>query len=154
VLLAIVIGGWIAVEAVRAYPNHMSYMNQLAGRAPHWWYLSDSNLEWGEDLRALALYLRAHGETSVRDGTLGGFFTLHYYNIVRVDALDPGESPQPTHYTAVGASYLNGSTVPAYDKNGRPVTDQERVNSFAEYRNRVPEAILGGSIYVFRENKP
>jgi hypothetical protein len=29
----------------------------VAWRRPHWYYLTDSNVEWGDDARALALYL-------------------------------------------------------------------------------------------------
>src|SRR5947207_15490393 len=105
---------WIGVEAVRAFPNHISYMNQLASRAPHWWYLSDSNVEWGDDLKATAAYLHARGEDRVTDATLGGFFLLHHYGINRVDALDPNfNAAAAPRYIAVGASYMNGSTIPA-----------------------------------------
>src|SRR5262249_28842026 len=137
--------------AVRAYPDHMSYMNQLAGRVPHWWYLSDSNVEWGDDLRSLAVYLQARGVTRVRDATLGGFFLLHYYGIDRVDALSSNSSKEL--YTAVGASYLNGSVVPRRTPEGRELPESERINSFASYRNRLPEAVFGGSIFLFREDQ-
>jgi 4-amino-4-deoxy-L-arabinose transferase-like glycosyltransferase len=46
--------GWMSVEILRAYPDYIPYMNQLASGHPRWWYLSDSNVEWGDDLRALA----------------------------------------------------------------------------------------------------
>src|ERR1043166_9703073 len=84
---------WVVVEAVRAYPDHMSYMNQLASARPHWWYLSDSNVEWGDDVRDLAAYLRARGETRVRGAFLGGFLTLHHYGVEYLNLLpeDPAE---------------------------------------------------------------
>jgi hypothetical protein len=149
---AVALVGWMCVEAVRAFPDHLSYMNQLASARPHWWYLSDSNVEWGDDVRALAEYLRARGETSVRGGFLGGFLVLHHYGVGYEDALAPHAegSPRP-RYTAVGASFLNGSTVPGYEREGRDVTEEERVNAFDEYRRRTPEKIFGGSIYLFRE---
>jgi len=34
---------------------------------------------------------------------------------------------------------------------GRQLSDRERVDLFDAYRRRQPEAIIGGSIYVFRE---
>lgn len=140
---------WTLVEAVRAYPNHMSYMNQLAGRAPHWWYLSDSNVEWGDDARGLAEFLRARGETSVGQAFLGGYFILPYYGIQPADgfATDGGAHPR---YIAIGASFLNGSTVPGGPPGSGRDTDERRVNFFDEYRHRQPEAIIGDSIYVFR----
>ena len=142
--------GWMCVEAARAYPDHMTYMNQLASGAPRWWYLSDSNVEWGDDTRALAEYLRSKGETKVRAMFLGGFLTLHHYGVAYLDALATPKGA--TRYTAVGASFLNGSTVPGYERGGRPATEEERVNAFDEYRRRTPERVFGGSIYLFRED--
>jgi 4-amino-4-deoxy-L-arabinose transferase-like glycosyltransferase len=145
--------GWMCVEAVRAFPDHMTYMNQLASRAPHWWYLSDSNVEWGDDVRALGEYLHARGETHVRAMTLSGFLTLHHYGVSYLDALAVPKGPPP-RYTAVGASFINGSTVPEHLRGERPATEEERINTFDEYRRRTPEKIFGGSIYLFREDGP
>jgi 4-amino-4-deoxy-L-arabinose transferase-like glycosyltransferase len=152
VFVAALLLGWIGVEAVRAYPDQMSYMNQLASREPRWHYLSDSNVEWGDDVRALAEYLRARGETRVRAATLAGDHMLPCYGIENLNLVTPVavEWP-PTRYVAVGASYLNGSTVPPGVIRGRTLTEAERVNYFDAYRRRTPEAVIGGSIYVFRE---
>lgn len=142
---------WTGIEAVRAFPNHVSYMNQLASGAPHWWYLSDSNVEWGDDVRGLALYLQQHGERRVADATLGGFGILRFYGIDRVDPLakqtENAESPK---YLAIGASFLNGSAVPEGPPGSGRDTMESRVNYFAAYRQQTPEAVIGGSIYVFR----
>jgi hypothetical protein len=131
----------------------MSYMNQLAYKQPHWWYLSDSNVEWGDDVRDLAEYLRSKGETKVRAMTLGGFLTLHHYGVDYLDALAVPKGPPP-RYTAVGASFLNGSTVPDSAGTWKPANDEERINVFDEYRRRTPERVFGGSIYLFREDAP
>ena len=152
-VLAFALLAWVCVEAARAFPDHMSYMNQLAYAKPHWWYLSDSNVEWGDDVRDLAEYLRSKGETKVRAMTLGGFLTLHHYGVDYLDALAVPKGPPP-RYTAIGASFLNGSTVPDNAGKWKPATDAERVNVFDEYRRRTPEKIFGGSIYLFREDGP
>lgn len=143
--------GWILFEAIRAYPNHISYMNQVASRAPHWWYLSDSNVEWGDDLHALAQYLQQKGERRVQDATLGGFGILRFYGIEGADAFstDPPDANSP-RYLAIGASFLNGSAIPAGPSESKREEVMKRVNFFEEYRHRVPEAIIGDSIYVFR----
>lgn len=142
---------WIAFEAVRAYPNHMSYMNQLTSARPRWWYLSDSNVEWGDDARELALYLHARGETRVRSAFLGDFLTLHHYGIERVNMMSPdAQNLEPTRYAAIGASFLNGSTVPETLSHIHWSNDAERVNFFDAYRHRTPEALIGNSIYLYR----
>jgi hypothetical protein len=141
---------WMCFEAGRIYPHYMPYMNQLAFARPHWWYLSDSNVEWGDDSKALAFWLKARGESRVRGLLLGCFATLDFYQINYVDALST-TAEQPPRYTALGASFLNGSTVPPYDIDGQRVSDDTRVNTFDSYRNRKPEVIIGNSIYVYRD---
>ena len=135
---------WVGVEAVRAYPDHMSYTNPLASPRPPWYYLSDSNLEWGDDVRELARYLHARGETRVRTALLGEHM-IYNYGINNVSLVGP-EAPSPPlpRYVAIGASFLNGSTVPGH-VGGRQLRHEERVNLFDAYRRRPPEAIIGGS---------
>ena len=140
---------WMSWEAIRTYPNYMPYMNQFASSRPHWWYLSDSNVEWGEAVKELAEYLKARGETRTRGLLLGGYMTLGFYGVEYLDAVAP--APQnPPRYLALGASFLNGSTVPGYDIDGKRVSETVRVNTFDAFRYRTPEAIIGDSIYVFR----
>ncbi len=144
-LVAFALVAWCAFIGVRNYPDYMPYMNGFASRHPPWWYLSDSNVEWGDDVRGLAGYLQARGETEVRAALLGGFLTLQFYGIGYVDALADGPLPE-TRYVALGASFLNGSTVPESPQRN----ESERVNRFDAFRHRPPEAVIGGSIYVFR----
>jgi 4-amino-4-deoxy-L-arabinose transferase-like glycosyltransferase len=141
---------WTAAEAARAYPDHMSYVNQLAHPEPRWWYLSDSNVEWGDDVRALALYLRGRGEERVGAALLG-WQLLELYGVEPADVfVPPGEEPDDTRYVAIGASLLNGSTVPGVFEDGTELTEEQRVNYFDSYRRRAPEKVFGGSIYLYR----
>ena len=143
---------WVVFEAARAYPHYIPYMNQLAWRRPHWYYLTDSNVEWGDDVKELALYLRARGETRVTGALLdGGTFNeegtpyvrnLEHYGVEYVNLVAPGDSPPETRYVAVGASYLNGAFL-----LGVPVPQRLKV---IEYRRRTPEAVFGNSIYLYR----
>jgi hypothetical protein len=130
----------------RAYPNYLSYMNPLACCQPPWYYLSDSNVEWGQDVGALASYLQARGETAVREAIVTPE-TLTYAGITPLDLFDPATaSAPPTRYIAVGASFLNGSVIDmAHPQNGP--------DRLAEYRNLVPETVFGGSIYLYRSDR-
>jgi hypothetical protein len=144
--------GWMAVEALRAYPNYLPYMNQLATSHPHWWYLSDSNVEWGEDNAALAEYLHARGETEVTGALSGGWGSLQQQGITYHEIFPkPGVTVPDTRYVAIGASFLNGSTIyVSADENGKSLSDEQRINFLAAFRTRLPEAVLGNTIYVFR----
>jgi len=154
-LAAIALLAWTGIETVRAYPNHVSYLNQFASARPHWWYLSDSNVEWGDDARGVGLYLRERGETRVRSQFLGDFIMLHHYGVQPLTLANAeGREPEHTRYVAIGASFLNGSTVPEVLKiQGRWATESERQNFFDAYRRRTPEAIIGGSIYLYRDDQ-
>jgi 4-amino-4-deoxy-L-arabinose transferase-like glycosyltransferase len=152
VALVVLAFGWMTAEALRAYPDYIPYMNQLASTHPHWWYLSDSNVEWGDDARALAEYLHARGETDVRGAISGGWGTLAQYGIAYHEIFPrPGVQIPKTRYVAIGASFLNGSTILVFaDENGHLIPDDKRVNYLAAYRTRQPEAVLGNSTYVYR----
>jgi hypothetical protein len=154
IAVLVVLLGWMTFEAVRTFPDYTPYMNQLASRHPRWYYLSDSNVEWGDDVGALAAYLKARGETKVGAALAAGWSTLRLYDVEYLDltSLPPGSTPE-TRYVAIGASELNGSTVFMSQINGVPISQEQRVNFFASYRNRKPEAVFGGSIYLYREKE-
>ena len=141
-IVALTLGGMF-VGTARAYPDYLSYMNPLACCRPHWYYLSDSNVEWGQDVGALASYLRARGETRVREAIVTPE-TLTYAGITPLDLFDPvTTSAPPTRYIAIGASFFNGSVIDMTHPQSSP-------DILAEYRNLTPEAVFGGSIYLYR----
>ena len=154
-LVAAALVAWVVLEAARAYPHYIPYMNQLAWRRPHWYYLTDSNVEWGDDAKELGLYLRARGETRVTAALLDGanfdeqsipyVRTLDHYGVEQLNLVSADEAdlaPPQTRYVAVGASYLNGAFLLAV-----PVPQRFKVLA---YRQRTPEAVFGNSIYLYR----
>ena len=132
---------WLAIEAARAHPNYLVYLNQLA-RGPGWHYLSDSNVEWGDDTEALAAYLHAQGETAVHAAVAGSRDTLGLFGVEYRDYFSLDNADASTRYLAIGASFLNGSTVPSSQ-------DELRPDYFATYRYRQPVAIFGQAIYLY-----
>lgn len=53
------------IEASSAYPNYLAYFNPLAGPADkRWKHLVDSSLDWGQDLPALAEWLKQNRQAS------------------------------------------------------------------------------------------
>ncbi len=82
----------------------------------------------------------------------GGWGSLAQYGINYQDIFPrPGAAVPDTRYVAIGASFLNGSTIYiGADKDGKMISDQQRVDYLAAYRTRQPEAILGNTIYVYR----
>jgi len=150
-VLTILLFSWMVVITFRAYPDYIPYTNCLSLGRPGWQLLSDSNVEWGDDVGALAEYLLAHGETKIR-GALSGGATLENYGVQLVDFPPPEKELSDTRYVAVGAAFLNGSTIPGglRDQGGRVVTEEQRHNFLSKYRTDTPEAIFGKSIYLYR----
>jgi hypothetical protein len=90
----------------------------------------------------------------VRAAFLGGSVVLPLYGVDYVDLLSPpGVTLEDTRYVALGASYLNGSTVPGWSEGSGRETEAQRQNYFARYRDRKPEAVFGNSIYLYREHE-
>ena len=106
-------------------------------------------MEWGDDVQDLAAYLKSRGITRIRGALLGGWLSMSYLGVEYLNLFAEGEPPE-TDYVAIGASFLNGSTVPFGGPNSGRDTDEQRANYFAAYRTRVPEAIFGRSIYLYR----
>ena len=138
--------GVLALETVLIFPHYISYVNQFKGRSPGWRYLSDSNVEWGDAVPELVEYLKARNTNRVAGALLGGNMTLHFYDVEFTYLYGSSEK---TRYVALGASFLNGSTVEYGDAASGRGTESERVNFFNAYRNRKPVAVFGNSIYLF-----
>jgi hypothetical protein len=152
VLVAILFGSML-FEAARTYPHYLSFTNQLTLGKSNWQVLSDSNVEWGEDIGALARYLHERGETTVTATLSAGWMTPELHGLNVVDYPPPDMQSARTRYVAIGASYLNGSIVPGdlLNDHGEPLTEDQRVNYFARYRTLAPEKVFGKSIYLFRK---
>ena len=141
--------GFLALEAFLVFPHYISYVNQFKGGNASWRYLSDSNVEWGDAVPELVEYLKARNTNRVAGALLGGNMTLHFYGIEFTDMYGP---PPNTRYVALGASFLNGSTVEYGDIASGRGTEAERVNFFRTYRSREPVAVFGNSIYLFENS--
>lgn len=52
---------WLAVESAWLHPSYLAYFNQVVGGPSQGWRVAvDSNLDWGQDLTALAEFERDH----------------------------------------------------------------------------------------------
>lgn len=151
VALAVVLLAPSLAIAILSFPNYLTYFSPLAGGAEHGWQrLSDSNVETGQEVKALAKYLKARGQNRVTGMMVGGEF-LRFYGVELDDFAgweedddedeDEAEdsSAPDTEYVAIGAWYLSEIDL----------TDKQR-QIIETYRNQKPEAMVGDSIFVFR----
>jgi hypothetical protein len=143
-VLAAGLGMSLAIESCSAWPNYIAFLNAPAGGWRGGVYkLSDSNLDWGQDLLLLADWQKAHPEKLLY---LCYFGTADpdYYKIKRIDL--PGGYvlasqvgwPQAPGILAFSATDLQGTYM------GKEMREQ-----YAPLRKLEPREILGGTIYLF-----
>lgn len=62
IFIAVALLAWHGVSAARAYPVDLAYSNELWGGPDNTYkYLSDSNTDWGQQLKAVKQYVDARG---------------------------------------------------------------------------------------------
>jgi hypothetical protein len=90
---------WHGVEAVRVFPDHLTYFNQAAGGpAGGYRWLRDSNIDWGQDLKGLGRFVREQGYEEVVLMYYGSADPA-YYGIPAVEAVPADyERPRATVY--------------------------------------------------------
>lgn len=133
----------LAVETFCAYPDFIPFFNVAAGGARGGLgLLSDSNVDWGQDLPDLAAWQRQNPNYQLYLSYFGSadprYYHIHYIEV-------PGDIfPHPDQTTpsrlppiyAVSATNLQGTYLP-------------QASNLDWLRDRKPVAILGGSIYIF-----
>ncbi|MGB7161485.1 MAG: hypothetical protein WBD40_25725, partial [Tepidisphaeraceae bacterium] len=138
----------LATETARAFPDYIPFFNTAAGGSRGGLrLLSESNLDWGQDLPLLAKWQREHPDRKLYLSYFGTADPAHYgvggvgAIDVRETKLDQREERWPAEagaVLAVSASYLQGV---AGEPQTRPF--------YRTFRDRAPLAVLGGSIYLF-----
>jgi 4-amino-4-deoxy-L-arabinose transferase-like glycosyltransferase len=151
VLLAVLLPILSAAEVLRIHPHELSYFNPLAG-GPEGGkrILSDSNVDWGLDLKRLAAELRRRGETRPTVAYFGGDDTLFRVGV-------PDFAADPTiRSRLVAVSVFYRMEGPAYWRyHGEPevARDLERLFADLEARGR-PAGRVGHSIELFELSAP
>ena len=65
--VVIALCAWYGGSVLRVHPHYLGYFNELAGGPSGGWrYLVDSNLDWGQDLKALKRWMDDHGVARVK----------------------------------------------------------------------------------------
>jgi hypothetical protein len=145
--LATALGLWYAGGTLRQHPHHLAYFNEIAGGPGNGWrLLVDSNLDWGQDLKRLAAWMRANGVTRIKLSYFGSA-DPSYYGIVSETL--PG-------YTAPHAARLTREIRPgdvvavsATNLQGVYLEDEDRA-LMARFRPLEPIGRAGWSIRIYR----
>ncbi|MBI4904885.1 MAG: glycosyltransferase family 39 protein [Acidobacteria bacterium] len=147
-LLLVVLMGWAGVNAAYAYPHYISYFNHWVGGSDNGiQVLSDSNLDWGQDVPRLAEFIRRNKISKIHLAYFGSDPPHQHIDGKLIEWLAPPWSPslvsgtrlepEPGYY-AISATLLTGQLfAPEYR------------DYFAAFRNRKPVAKAGYSIFIY-----
>ncbi len=143
-VLAAVLGVWYTGAALMIHPSYLAYVNVAWGGPSQGWRLvSDSNLDWGQDLIRLRRYMQRQGVTDLLLGYYGNqdpaYYGIDWQYLPSVGHIHPA----PDHLVvsdrvlvAVSAMTLQGMFMP--DKK-----------LYDWLQQRTPTARIGYSILVY-----
>jgi hypothetical protein len=140
---------WLAFSVLTAWPDHLSYFNEAAGgpSGGHR-HLLDSNLDWGQDLPALARWMEAEGVAEVELAYFGhvdpGLYGVRH--------LPPGEGREGG-YTAVSAQHLFGAGEYPYPLLYLDPPRRLDPELILALRGEAPAGRAGRSIWIFRTRR-
>jgi hypothetical protein len=128
-----------AGECARINPDYLAFFNEAAGgpgKGPE--YLVDSNIDWGQDVKKMAAWLKKNtGATRARVFYFGNA-QMRYYGVDEVGYPEPMDQQgwdAVDELCVVSVTPLQGVYVP--------------LNALAQIRLREPVAKIGWSMYVY-----
>ena len=113
-----IITGYLVAGTVFAYPYYMSYFNEAAGGPKNGYhYATDSNADWGQDLKRLHSFLDDHLEIgAIRVDYFGGGNAPYYIGDKYAPWWD-SKRPIEAGWYAISTNFLEGSLYDATKKD-------------------------------------
>ena len=128
-------------ETVSVFPYYTSYFNQLAGGPKNGYkFVTDSNADWGQDLKRLRIFLNEHPEIEKIKLDYFGMADLDYYLNGRYEKCWSAKRPIEPGWYAISVLFLQEGI---YDQRK---TDEK---SYRWLKDRKPDYQVGTSILVY-----
>ncbi len=141
---------WLMVEAAISYPFYLSYFNEFVGTNNGWRYVTDSNYDWGQDLKRLKEFADKEGVEKIAIDYFGGGSPQYYLGDKAVSWQSAKGNPLESNikWLAISINTIQGA-------KGKPVSGYER-NPEDEYQwlknPYEPYAKAGKSIFIYKLN--
>lgn len=141
--------GWYVIENLHVYPYYLTYFNQtVGGPAGSYQYVNDSNLDWGQDLRRLADWVKQNNIPRIETDYFGWADPVYYmgqtyeqlWSSKYRDAQDFKSRNDTDGWMAVSATFLKGS-------EGSP--QFPRPINYTWLESFQPVTVIGNSIFIF-----
>jgi Dolichyl-phosphate-mannose-protein mannosyltransferase len=134
---------WQCVSVVRVYPSFLAYFNEAAGGPEEGGrYVVDSNLDWGQDLKRLRVFVEAQGIDKIAVNYFGTSYDRYELGEKLIpwrSAFGPSEG-----WLAVSATVLKVAQARWDPGLGHKIED-----SYQWLEGKKPVAKIGYSIFVF-----
>ena len=149
---------WNIISVSIVYPHFLSYFNEIAGGPSNGYrWLVDSNLDWGQDLKGLAEWRRAHPDEALYLSYFGSGDPAYY----QLDAKAIGSYPQLSLWLYNNNKVVDFKTVPSGSLLAVSVTNLQclyindevlpGIEGFmARLRGLKPIDNIGQSILIYR----
>jgi hypothetical protein len=138
------LGVWLVTSTLMAYPNYLAYFNEAAGGSKNGRsILVDSNLDWGQDLKALKNWM-THNQIGKIQFAYFGTADPAYYKI------DSVYLPGSVFVTDEGIHWHERPRYVAMSETLLAGLYLDKPDRYAQFRQREPVAIIGHSIRVFK----
>jgi hypothetical protein len=140
---------WQAVGTLRTWPFYLTFFNGIAGGPRNGYrYLADSNVDWGQGLKALRAYLDKQSGTDPRLSSFTFFIRPELYGI-QASPLPPlaaAPAVLPARFNPAPGTYI----ISASTLRGLQLVDPEMYNWFW---HREPDDIVANALLVYQVNE-
>jgi isoprenylcysteine carboxyl methyltransferase (ICMT) family protein YpbQ len=131
---------WLAAGTAFAYPYYLAYFNEMIGGSKNGYkYVTDSNVDWGQDLKRLEKFVDENGIDKIRVDYFGGGDVKHYLGDKAV--IWHADSGQEPGWYAISATFLQNSLWYKITE-GKP--------DYQWLREQEPYANIGHSILIYK----
>ncbi len=116
--------GWYMISSVMTYPYYLTYFNELVGGPKNGMrYLTDSNLDWGQDMKRLTKYVERNNIDKIRVDYFGSGLP-EYYLKDRYISWTESKTPEKGYYAISVTYFQQARTQNQYEwlKDEKPIT--------------------------------
>ena len=145
-VLLIILFSWYAFGTINIYPYFLSFFNEsIGGPSQGYKYVTDSNLDWGQDLKRLAKFVNDNNIDKIYFDFFGGdspeYRLGNKYQPWWGDR-DPKELPLNS-WLAVSATFLQGG-------RGFPNPEYHEKTGYYNWLTKYePITVIGNSIFIY-----